>query len=99
MNHNGFNSKDFMDFKQLIIPSIMKIIYLVIGVLIVLIGLIVMFTGGVQGFFGGLIGIILGELFWRICCESMLVMFLIYEELKTVNQSVRDRMKNDPKEE
>jgi ABC-type multidrug transport system fused ATPase/permease subunit len=96
MNPREFDFKDFMNFKQLIIPSIMKIIYLVVGVLIILSGLVVMFTsGGVLGFFMGLLGIVFSEMLWRICCESMLVMFLIYDELKTVNQNVRSQTKSD----
>jgi hypothetical protein len=93
---NGkFNFGEFMDFKQLILPSIIKIVYVIFAIIVVLVGLVAMFSmfavnvgAGILGFFGGLIGIIVGEFVLRISCESLLVMFLIYDELKDANRKL-----------
>jgi hypothetical protein len=85
MEKEKFNFGAFMEFQQLILPSIIKIVYAVLAVLVGLAGLVTMFTAGILGFFAGLIGIILGEFVLRISFESVLVMFLIFDELKSVN--------------
>jgi hypothetical protein len=92
-----FNFGEFMDFKQLIIPSIIKIVYVVFAVVVALGGLVTMFTAGIFGFFGGLIGIIVGEICLRIGCESLLVMFLIYDELKDANRKLGSGPETDAK--
>jgi polyferredoxin len=83
-----------MSFDKLIIPSIMKGIYLLVAVFIALGCLAVMFVGGGRGFIVGLFGLVVSELFWRIICEAMLVMCLIYDELKALN----GKLGNQPKE-
>jgi hypothetical protein len=101
---NGFNFGEFMDFKQLILPSIIKIVYAIFAVIVVLVGLVAMFSmfgvsvgAGILGFFGGLIGIIVGEVVLRISFESLLVMYLIYDELKDANRKLGSGPETDAK--
>ena len=75
------SSKDagFFSFDTMISPTLIKIIY-VIGIIAIIIAAIVMIFSG--GFLYGLGLIILGNLLWRIICESSIILFKIYDRLQ-----------------
>jgi len=87
-----FNLDEFLGFRKLISPVIIKIVYLLGVVGIVLFSLFIMFNG-IHSFSQFLIQllmgiglIIFGNLSWRISCEIFMVIFNIYGELKRANQ-------------
>lgn len=88
----NFNFDEFLSFRKLITPVIIKIVYLLGVAGIVLFGLFMMFNGihsFVQFLVQLLIGIgiiIFGNISWRISCEVMMVIFNIYSELKKQNK-------------
>ena len=84
----NFNLDEFLSFRKLITPVIIKIVYLLGVAGVILFGLFMMFNrihSFVQFLVQLLIGIgiiIFGNISWRITCEAMLVIFNIYNELK-----------------
>lgn len=88
----NFNLDEFLSFRKLITPVIIKIVYLLGVAGVILFGLYTMFSnfrspgGFFLSFFGGILLIIIGNIGWRISCEAMLVIFNIYNELKKQNK-------------
>lgn len=80
----------FLNFDNLITTNIIKTIYL-IGVFVITIGGIVMMAQGGSGaafVLIGLLGIILGNLLWRVFCENIIVLFNIHDNLSSINDSI-----------
>ncbi|MGD0390677.1 MAG: DUF4282 domain-containing protein [Tepidisphaeraceae bacterium] len=84
--------KDFLDFKQMITPMFIRIIF-IIGVVLCVISGLVMIVSGAQSRFGGgglvLMGVLymfLGPLVCRIYCELLIVIFRILDELTAIRQ-------------
>lgn len=74
---------EFIEFKTMVSSLLIKILY-VLGVIVITIyGLISLFSGS---FLIGLGTIIFGNLFWRLFCESIIVVFSIHDELVSMNQ-------------
>jgi len=80
---------DFFNFRSFISPALVKFLYVLWSIVIVLvypISVIAAFTNGaragVVAIVAGFIGTIIGLLFARILCETMIVLFRIYEELR-----------------
>lgn len=100
-----FNFNDFLKFKIMITTKILPIFYLIGAVLITISGLFLMFAGGSAskyssdfsvsgmlmggGFFMGLIYIVLGNIFWRIWCEFLMVLFTINGGIKNIEKNTR----------
>jgi hypothetical protein len=89
----NFNLDEFLSFKKMITPVIIKIVYLLGVVGIVLFSLYSMFFG-ISSFSGfllkllfGILYLILGNLMWRMMCELMMVIFNMLGELRKFNQS------------
>lgn len=87
----GFNFDEFLSFKKIITPVIIKIVYL-LGVLgIVIYSLYTMFrpSGSFLGFLinfaVGILMLIFANISWRITCELIMVIFNILGELKKLN--------------
>jgi len=83
---------DFLNFKQMITPMFIRIIF-IIGVVLSVIGGLVLIVTGIGSRFGGggqvLIGIlyiVLGPLMCRIYCELLIVIFRILDELTAIRQ-------------
>jgi hypothetical protein len=89
---------DFLSFRKMMTPVIIKIIFWIGVGLSVLGGLITMiigFTqlryGGVAMVFGGLAGMLLGPFIVRIWCELLIVIFQINDSLTDIrNVKVRE---------
>jgi hypothetical protein len=72
----SFNFKDFSDFKFMITPVFIKIIFWIFAVLTFIGGLYYMVS---VEFIQGLILLILGPIAVRIYCELLIVIFKIHE--------------------
>ena len=82
---NGFNWNDFFSFKNMIALRIIQVIYILGAVSITIGGLICMFTfGGLLGFFIGLLIIAVGNVFWRVWCELIIIFFRINKTLNNI---------------
>ncbi|NIM17941.1 MAG: hypothetical protein GTN82_23955 [Candidatus Aminicenantes bacterium] len=75
----SFNFKDFSDFKFMITPVFIKIIFWICAVIIFIYGLYIMVT---FQFLQGLIMAILGPIAVRIYCELLIVIFKIHEGIE-----------------
>ena len=72
----SFNFKDFSDFKFMITPVFIKIIFWICAVLVFIGGLYYMVS---VEFIQGLIMMIIGPIGVRIYCELLIVIFKIHE--------------------
>lgn len=100
-----FNFSDFLQFRRMITLKIIPILYVIVAVIITLTSLGMMFSGGGSrygggygggpfslmpgGFFGGLLFLILGNIFWRMWCEFILVLFRINKNIQDVEKNTR----------
>lgn len=73
---------EFFSFRKMVSATILKFVYVM--------GLIAITVGGIAKVFSeplNAIGIIvIGNLFWRIFCESLILLFSIQQELFKINQ-------------
>ena len=91
----NFNWDEFLSFRKFISPIVIKILYLIGVLAIVLFGLYMFFMSFnflkngfgtfLMYFFGSILLIIIGNLTWRISCETMLLLFSMNDELKKLN--------------
>jgi len=79
------NFNDFFSFRQMVSMQIIKIIYIL--------GLVFITIGGIIGLFDnflmGLAAIVLGNLIWRLICESAILLFSIHDILGNIETNVR----------
>lgn len=93
---------DFLNFRKLITPTVVKVIYALGAVLITAsllmtaIGLLVSGSArsligsySILGFFGIIVLILVSNLVWRLYCELIIVLFGIHESL----QDIRNKKK------
>jgi len=73
---------DFFSFRKMVSFTIIKFLYVIVFVVITLIGLRELFRSPAYGI--GLL--IFGNLFWRVFCESLILIFSIQQELIKINQ-------------
>ena len=79
------NFNDFFSFRQMVSMQIIKIIY-ILGLLFITIGGII---GLFDNFLMGLAAIVLGNLIWRLICESAILLFSIHDILGSIETNVR----------
>lgn len=84
----GSTQKGFFSFQKMISATLIKILY-VIGLIMLTISGIVLIIQGFSGDFllylgEGLGVIIIGNLFWRMLCEGLIVIFSIHEAVVTI---------------
>jgi len=82
---------DFLNFKKMITPLIIKVLFWIMVALSVIVGLVGIVAGassygGGLAVLGGLAWIILGPLVARIYCELLIVIFSINENLTEMNE-------------
>ena len=77
----------FLNFDNLITTNIIKVVYL-LGVLVITIGSFVGMAQGGSGVLAGLLGVILGNLIWRVVCENIIVLFDIHDTLSSIDDSI-----------
>jgi len=81
---------DFFNFKRLITTQIIGFIY-VIGFLGISAGsLIAMFSDSGEAFAAGLLGLTIGNVVWRIICESSIVLFNIHDKIADLHDALHD---------
>ena len=87
--------EEFLDFRKFITVTFMKIIYIVVALIITIAGFWMMVAGsvtpiygvsmGVSGVIGGILMLTLGNLGWRLFCESIVVIFSIHDRLVSID--------------
>ena len=85
------NLHNWLTFDKLITPTIMQIVFWVLAALIVLGGLVKLlsFDSGFWGFITSLLWIVLGPIFVRVYCETVLVLFRINDQLREISDNTR----------
>lgn len=92
--NKGLNWRNFISFRKMITPQIIKAVYIIGACLITLFGLAMIFTGGNLSCFipgGALTGIIFllfGNLLWRISCELVILFFRINDTLSEIEKNI-----------
>jgi len=88
------NEGGFWSFDKMISGSLIKFLY-VLGLLAIIISGIVLIKNGIDSRYGGelLIGggigiITLGNLFWRIICEGIIIAFKMFEKLNQIEKKL-----------
>lgn len=90
-----FDVGDFFNFKSMITPIIIKILYL-LGLLIITIWSMGIVFGKFSGIFwfitgnqflAGLLTLIFGNVIWRVLCETVIVLFSIHERLRSIEKT------------
>jgi len=83
---------EFLSFKTMITPTIIRIIFLLGVVLCVIAGIVGIVIGASSSFgggaqvFGGIVFLFVGPLVCRIYCELLIVVFRILDELTAIRQ-------------
>jgi len=84
--------KEFLSFETMVTPKIIKIFYIVVAGLMALGTLIAAFGALFSGSFGtfliALVAGIVGQVVFRMTCESMIIFFKLHGELVRTRQSV-----------
>ncbi|WP_286826690.1 DUF4282 domain-containing protein [Microcystis sp. LSC13-02] len=73
--------QDFFTFRKMVSITIIKFLYILGLFLITLGGLGVLF----QQPLAGIATLIIGNLYWRIFCEALIIVFSIHQELVKLN--------------
>lgn len=84
---------DFLEFKTMVSSLLIKILYS-LGVIVITIGGIISLF---SDFLIGLGAIIFGNLFWRLMCEAIIVVFNINDVLTSIDRKTKDA--GDPRSE
>ncbi len=84
---------EFFRFKKMISLTLIKVLYVIGVVVLTIAGLIIMFGGarygeGALAFIYGLGVIVLGNLVWRLICEAGILLFALYDEVKSINEKL-----------
>ncbi|MBM7624509.1 DUF4282 domain-containing protein [Sporohalobacter salinus] len=87
---------NFFSFKSMVSNKLAKISYVVGLIGVTLWGLGVMFN---SSFIIGLLILVFGNLFWRVSCEAMIVMFSIHETLVSVLHTLKHQSETNNSEE
>jgi hypothetical protein len=85
----AFNFSDFVNFRYLITPGFITVIYIVGAILITIGALATAGSGGSGGVLGGLFFLVLGNLWWRIVLEFVMVLFRINDSLGSIDRRGR----------
>ena len=103
----SFNMKDYLQFKRMITLQIIPVLYVVVAVIITLASIGMMFGGGrgyggyggygalgffQGGFLSGLVFLVIGNVFWRMWCEFMLVVFRINKSLQNIDKNTQKQL-------
>jgi len=88
-----FDWADFLSFKSMISLRIIQVLYAIVAVVLTLWSLKLLFLGGDD--FGGLgrvsgfLLLIFGNVFWRVWCELIIVMFRINKTLNDIDNNTK----------
>lgn len=93
----GIAMEDFLNFKKMITPLIIKVLFWV-GVALAIVGGLIAVVGGATADYGGgpavlmgLVWIFLGPLIVRIYCELLIVIFSVNDTLTEIRDILKDK--------
>jgi len=81
--------KDFFGFRKMISFSLLKYIYIVGTIVIIGWGISIMLKATTADIIAGVLTIILGSLFWRICCELWILFFSLHDLVKKTEKHLK----------
>lgn len=81
---------DFFSFKRLITTQIIGAIYVIGLIAITIGGIVAMFSGSTEAIAGGIMAITIGNVVWRLVCESAIVLFNMHDKLADLHDILRD---------
>lgn len=93
----GTTMEDFLNFKKMITPLIIKILFWAGVVLVVLAGLLSIINGAGSSYGGGaqvltgLLMILLGPVVVRIYCELLIVIFSVNDTLTEIKNILKEK--------
>ena len=85
----AFNFSDFVNFRYLITPGFITVIYVVGAVVITIAALGAAGNAGAGGVVFGLLWFVFGNLWWRIVLEFVMVLFRINDSLTSIDRRGR----------
>jgi hypothetical protein len=86
----GFSLSDFFSFRHLITPTFIRVIYIIGAILITLSALAYLSVpAGGAGLVYALFVVIIGNLWWRIVLELVMVLFRINDSLAAIERRGR----------
>jgi hypothetical protein len=86
----AFNFTDFINFRYLITPGFITVIYVVGALFITIAALASAGTGGgSSGVLGAILVFVFGNLWWRIVLEFVMVLFRINDSLQSIDRRGR----------
>src|SRR5215217_1240523 len=86
-----FTWSDFFNFRYLVTPAVIKVVYLM-GVVVIVVGSVGYVSPAILG--GGDVGasllfLVVGNLSWRVLMEVAMVLFGIHEAVRAIEQKPR----------
>ena len=84
-NIQNENKGSFWSFDKMVSGRLIKILY-ILGLISITISGFTMFR--YSGFLLGLVMIVIGNLFWRIMCEAIIIVFKIFEKLNQIEHKL-----------
>jgi hypothetical protein len=80
---------DYFNFKSMVSPVLIKVIYF-LGFLSLTVSGVVMMTRNQP--LEGLSALVFGNLLWRITCEGIIIIFRIHESLVSIEEKQKTRL-------
>lgn len=84
----GFNFDDFLNFRYLITPGLITIIY-VVGAVLITLAALASLAGGGPGVVAGVLVFVFGNLYWRVILEFVIVLFRINDGIQAIERRGR----------
>jgi hypothetical protein len=85
----AFNFSDFINFRYLITPGFITVIYVVGALFITIAALASAGTSGSGGLIGAILVFVFGNLWWRVVLEFVMVLFRINDSLQSIDRRGR----------
>src|SRR5262245_62157918 len=86
-----FTWSDFFNFRYMVTPAVIKVIY-ILGVVLISVGSIGYISTGIFGGGGivaSLLFLVLGNIYWRVLMEVVMVLFGIHEGVRSIERKDR----------
>jgi hypothetical protein len=87
---------EYFSFKKFITTGFIMVIYILGAIAITIVSILLMLNSGTNllgvsgiGVVIGLVLLIVGNLFWRVLCEYLVVQFRIFTELVEINKTLK----------
>jgi hypothetical protein len=81
--------EDFLTFKVMITPFLIKTIYLLGVAILILVGIYAMISGPNEARVIGLLVFTIGNLFWRVWCELAILFFRMHDLLRSIDNNTK----------